>query len=497
MRKISRTEDLVPKSLAAAMRTWRLAAKKWVPHEYQERAIKFMLENGYAGLLLSPGMGKTSTTLAVAKVLMAKGLVKRVLVVAPLRPCYDTWPAEVCAWEEFKDFGVALLHGPGKDKVLRALEPGHQIVLINPEGMQWLCSSKKNMDALGPDVMLVVDESSLWKSSTTVRFRAVRKWLRTFRRRYILTGSPRPRNYLDLHGQVLLMDLGMALGEYLTHYRNNFFYPTGYQMREWAPLPGSAERIDALVAPMVMRLDARDYLKLPKEMEQTHRVVLPPKARKEYDQVEGSLLSTLFTQPLVNSASSRAKCCQMANGAVYLDADPEETWKKNRPVKTVHSAKVDALAELVAELQGEPLLVGIGYRHDVEAIRKALGKDIPCINGETTRGQAADYIDRWNKGLLPVMLGHPASMGHGLNLQKFNSRHVAYFDLPDNYDTYSQFYQRVNRQGNKSEFVMKHHFVADDTVDVAKMRNLREKATGQNAFLTAMKRYTEERRRRG
>jgi hypothetical protein len=336
----------------------------------------------------------------------------------------------------------------------------------------------------------------LWKSSVTVRFRALRKHLRGFSRRHILTGSPRPRNYLDLHGQVFLMDLGATLGEYLTHYRNNFFFPTGFQMREWEILPGSAEKIDALVAPMVMRLDARDYLKLPKELERTHLVELPPPARKEYDAIEGSLMSTLFTAPLTSSASARSKCCQIANGSVYLDADPEERVRStNRPFKELHTAKVEALVDLVNELQGDPILVGIGYHHDVAAIRKALGSGVPCINGDTTRGQAADYIDRWNRGLIPVLLGHPASMGHGLNLQKFNAQNVAFFDIPDNYDTYDQFFQRVCRQGNKASFVMKHHFVARDTVDVAKMRNLRAKCTGQKAFLDAMKKYSEERKR--
>lgn len=486
--------DLVPKALAAKMAEWRKAAKPWKPHEYQGRAMKFMLENSSAGILLSPGMGKTSTTLAVTSILLKKKLVKRVLVTAPLRACYDVWPAEVCDWKDFKDMRVALLHGSDKDKTLRALTPQHQICIINPEGFAWLTKSKANMKLLDAD-MLVVDESSLWKSSTTVRFRALRKYLRNFKRRYILTGSPRPRNYLDLHGQIYLLDSGSALGEYISHYRNNFFFPTGYQMREWEILPGAAEKIDKIVAPMVMRLDAKDYLKLPKELERTHRIELPPKARTEYDKIENSLMSTLFTQPLVSSASARSKCAQIANGAVYTDATPDERWgTKTRPVQVVHTAKVEALVDLVNELQGEPLLVGIGFKHDVDAIRKALGKDIPCINGETTRGQAADYIERWNKGLLPVMLGHPASMGHGLNLQKFNAQNVAYFDIPDNYDTYDQFYQRICRQGNKAVFVMKHHFVTMNTVDVAKMRNLRAKGNGQKAFLDAMKKYSEERR---
>ena len=208
-------------------------------------------------------------------------------------------------------------------------------------------------------------------------------------------------------------------------------------------------------------------------------------------------MSTLFAAPLVSSASARSKCCQIANGAVYLDNDPDERGGRARvrPSKVIHTATVDALVELVNELQGEPILVGIGYKHDVEAIRKALGKDTPCINGDTTRGQSADYIERWNAGKLPVLLGHPASMAHALNLQKFNARHVGYFDIPDSYDLYSQFFLRVCRQGNRASFVIKHHFVVAATVDVPKMRALRAKETGQNAFLAAMKKYSEERRK--
>jgi len=147
--------------------------------------------------------------------------------------------------------------------------------------------------------------------------------------------------------------------------------------------------------------------------------------------------------------------------------------------------------ELYNELQGAPLLTSIDFHHDVEAIRNALGKDIPCINGATTRAQAADYIERWNKGLLSMLLIQPAAAGHGINLQKSDCSHVAFFSLPDNYDTYFQTYCRVFRQGNKSAFVIKHHFVTQNTVDVAKMRNLRNKGTGQKAFLDAMKEYAE------
>lgn len=488
--------DLVPSSLALKMAEWRKNSVPWIPHNYQERSMKFKLENPQSGLLLPPGMGKTSISLATFKIRLKKKLVKRALVIAPLRACYDVWPAEICDWTDFKDLGIALLHGAHKEKNLRSLTTEHQICIINPEGVPWLMSSKANMKLLDADE-LVVDESSLWKSSTTVRFKALRKHLHNFIYRGILTGSPRPRNYLDLHGQMYILDRGTALGEYLTHYRNQFFFPTGFQMREWEILPGADKQIDALVAPLVMRLDAKDYLKLPKELERTHRVELPAKARLEYDKIENSLLSTLFSAPLINSASARSKCCQIANGAVYLDSDPDERWSNhNRPFKEIHTAKVEAVVDLVNELQGEPLLLGIGYHHDVTALRKALGKNTPVINSKTTKKQAGEYIEHWNKGLLPVLMGHPASMAHALNLQKFSSQHVGYFDIPDNYDWYYQFFLRVCRQGNKAAFVMKHHFVVTATVDVPKMRNLRSKATGQNAFLEAMKKYSEERRKK-
>ena len=484
--------DLVPKSLVESMARWRKEAKSWIPHAYQERAIKCLLENNYFGLLLSPGMGKTATTLAALTILLKKKMVHRALIVAPLRACSDVWPEEVATWKEFQHLGVAVLHGSGKDKILRSLRPEHQVCIINPEGFQWLTSSKVRLKLLSAD-MLVIDESGLWRNSRAVRFRCLRPLLSKFSRRYILTGSPRPRNYLDLHAQIMILDGGAALGQYITHYRNNFFFPTGWQGHDWEILPGAAEKINALVAPLVLRLEAKDYLRLPNEIEQTHRVELPAAARKEYDSIEGMLMSTLFTTPLTNSAAARSKCAQIANGSVYLDAEPvDDRWPtKVRPVKVVHTAKVDALVELYNELQGEPILVAIGFRHDVDAIRKAMGKDIPCINGETTRMQAADYIARWNKGLIPMLLGHPASMAHGINMQKFSAQHVAYFSLPDDYDLYLQFFLRVCRQGNKSAFVIKHHFVTQNTIDIAKMRNLKKKGAGQKAFLDAMKEYAE------
>ena len=485
--------DLVPITLAAKMAEWRKEAKLWPPHPYQEAALKALLANGQFGLFLEPGLGKSAISLAAVQILLKKKLIKRVLIIAPLRVCYDTWPSEISSWEDFNSLGVALLHGPNKEKVLRALEPEHQVCLINPEGILWLMSQASRVKALAAD-MLIIDESSLFKSSVSSRYRRLRPYLASFKRRVILTGSPRPKSYLDLFAQVYILDRGVTLGQYISHYKSRWFYPTGFQMREWSILPGAAEEINKAIAPFVLRLDAKDYIKLPKEIEQTHRVELPPAARKEYDNIEETLMSTLFAAPFVNSAAARSKCAQLANGAIYLDAGPQDArWPtKQRPVKFIHTAKVDALVELYGELQGSPLLTSIEFRHDVDAIRKALGKDIPCINGDTTRSQAADYIERWNKGLIPLLLIQPQSAGHGINLQKSECSHVAFFSLPDNFDTYFQTFCRVYRQGNKASFVIRHLFVTQNTVDVAKLANLRRKGSGQAAFLNAMRDYAEQ-----
>jgi hypothetical protein len=485
--------DIAPTALIREMNSWRSCAKPWAPHPYQERGIKLMITESWCGLLADPGTGKTSTALAASKILLKKKFVSRVLIVTPLKPLYEVWPKEMCKWKDFHDLGLAVLHGSGKEKALRNLKAEHNIVLINPEGFQWLCASKERVKLLGAD-MLVIDESSKWKNTQSVRFKALRPILGMFKRRYILTGSPRPKNYLDLFGQIYILDRGDALGQYISHYRSRFFFPSGYMGYDWQLIPGKEEEINALVAPMVLRIDAADWLKLPGTPERDHLVTMPAKTKAIYDQVEDQLLSTLFTQPLTSSAAARAKCAQMANGAVYVD-NPEENAQRERPFKEVHTAKVEDLADLYEELQGEPLLISIGYHHDVVAIRSAVDKSIPCINGRATRSYTSNAIDKWNKGKLSALMVHPASAGHGLNLQECGCRHVAFFDIPDDYDLYDQTFRRVWRQGNNAAYVMRHRFITRGTVDEAKIRNLERKGNGQRAFLDAMKWYAEHRRK--
>ncbi len=495
-------KDLVPPLLARQMEEWRKTAKPWKPWPYQGRSLKFVLENPLSGLLLDPGMGKTSVTLAMLKVLLKKKLVRRCLVVVQKTPLYDVWPAEVREWTDFHGIGVAMLHGDRKEHALRNLTPAHQLCLCTPEGLSWLLGSKANIRALGAD-MLVIDESSKFKNSQSKRFKKLRPLLSQFGRRHILTGSPRPKCYEDLFSQIYLLDRGKRLGQYVTHFRNLYFYPTGYMGLEWLPLPDSPAKIDAAVADIVLRLDGEDYLKLPTIAPPTmHRVTLPPRVLKEYDEMERRMVSAEFSpdravRQAVTAASVRSKLCQIANGAVYVKelsgvsefvGDVELQLSKTI-VKTVHSAKTDAVVELVEELQGEPLLLGIGFKHDVAALRAALGYEVPVIHGGTTNRARTEYLAKWNRGELPVLMGHPASMGHGLNMQRCDCRHVGFFDIPDDFDLYDQFFKRVRRQGNKARYVMPHLFVARGTVDEAKLENLRRKGNGQRDFMNAMKEY--------
>jgi SNF2 family DNA or RNA helicase len=494
----TRPPDLVPRSLASQMERWAEAAVSWRPWAYQETALRLMLENPVFGLLLDPGLGKSAVTLAALKVLFKKRLARRALIVAPLRVAYATWPEELRAWRDFQDLGMAMLHGGDKEQVLRSLEPGHRVVVTNYETLPWLCGNPQLLKTLAADT-LVFDELSRMKESHTVRFRALRPHLVKFTRRYGLTGSPVPNSYMDLFGEMYVLDRGAALGQYVTHYRNRYFFPTGFQMREWQLVPGMEKEINKAIAPITLRLDASDHLKLPKVMPDDVRwVELPPAARKEYDAIEETMMSTLFTAPLVSSAAARSKCAQIANGAVYTDpplasSDAPEDWRRQRRWKSVHDAKVQALAELVQELQGQQMLVAIDFRHDVDSIRKELGAKVPCINGSTTRGEAAQFIEEWNAGVLQVLMVHPASAGHGLNLQKSHARHVCFFGIPDNFDYADQLWRRVWRQGNQAAFVLKHFIAARATVDAAKLRNLKVKGKTQQQFLDAMRAYAEER----
>jgi SNF2 family DNA or RNA helicase len=356
-------------------------------------------------------------------------------------------------------------------------------------------------ERLGVD-MLVVDESSKFKHSQTKRFKLLKNVLQRFKRRIILTGSPNPNGYLDLFGQIYILDMGRSLGRYVTHYRMNFFRPTGYGGYTWVLKENGEQEIQEAIRPLIMRIDTSDYVDLPAIVDNVIRVDLPEKARKVYEELEEDMLAVLEGGKTVTAVSAGAasnKCSQVANGGIYYSPTheaPEEGAENRRETVVVHDAKTEALVDLVDELQGAPLLVAYEFQHDLERITKALGKNTPFIGGGVSPKRTAEIVAAWNAGRIPILLAHPAAMGHGLNLQKSNCRHVCWYGITWDYELYDQFIRRVRRPGNKSADVFNHHIVARSTVDEAKMRALRSKGKTQKALLDALKVYARSRRRK-
>lgn len=492
-----------------------MGAVSFNPHKYQERAIKFMIGQGAAGLFLDPGLGKTAITLSVLSILFKKGMINRVLIVAPLNVCYNTWPDEIEKWKQFNHLTYSILHGNKKDS---EYEYDTHIHLINPEGLDWLYNTKRDRDY---DV-LVVDESSKFKNPQTKRFKNImRHFAAEFQRRYILTGSPAPNGLINLFGQIFILDLGAALGRYITHYRNQFFYPSGFGGYTWELQPGAEERIYDAIDPLVMRLSAEDYLELPPLISDLDNggptyVDLPSNAQKIYNEMETLMIAEIEAGEIVaaNGAVASQKCRQIANGGIYLDNPPEidqfldwleehdchalkigrKTYKKGLQlsVEDIHDVKARAVAELVDELEGQPCLVAYEFKHDLARLKKALGADVPHIGGGVSQAVQKRIISDWNAGKIPVLLGQPASMAHGLNMQGAG-RAVIFHSLIWDFEAYDQFIKRIWRQGQK-ERVFLYHIAARGTVDEIILQRLKEKDFTQRKLFNALKQRARARR---
>lgn len=477
------------------------SSKPWAPHAYQKKAVKFLLEHAASALFLDPGLGKTSITLAAIKVLKQKKLLDKVLLIAPLRVCYSVWPKEVGKWTDFDGLRVAVLHGPKKDE---ALQSDADIYVINPEGLDWLLQAKKTKTAQGKTKVdvdlrrfknlgfdtLVVDELSKFKHTNTNRFKGLKLVLNTFGRRWGLTGSPASNGLLDLFGQCYILDQGRTLGQYISHYRMKYFVPS-HDGFSWNIREGAEDEIYKRISPLALRMAADDYLDMPTLIENNIRVDLPADVMTMYSQLEEDLIAKLDANVVVaaTAAAASMKCRQVANGGIYLDPDVQaliKLPKSKREWVNLHTEKIDALADLIDELQGSPLLVAYDFEHDLDRLREKLGQDVPYIGGGVSAKRSAELEEAWNQGHLPVLLGHPQAMGHGLNLQEMGN-HVCWHSMTWDYELYDQFIRRVLRQGNKSKKVFVHHIMARGTIDEVMLAALKSKRRGQNALFDALK----------
>jgi len=443
-----------------------------------------MLSQACAGLLMDPGLGKTLCVYLVLQILKAKKYAKRTLVICPLRPAYRVWPHQKDKFAETKDLTVELLHGKDKEK---ALNREADIYVVNPEGLAWLFGAKMVSGKMVVDParlawirvrfdVLVVDESTKFKDTQTNRFKLLKYVLSSFRRRYILTGTVAPQGLLDLFGQVYILDEGAALGRFISHYRTAFFYPAGLGGYTWTPQADAANRIAAKIAPLVYRVSAKGNLDLPDLVFDDIVVDLPPEARSLYDKMESSMMGEIASGTVVaaNAAVASSKCRQVANGSIF---------DEHGVAHAVHTAKLDALRDLLEQLQGEPCLITYEFKFDAATIAEQL--DIPSIStGNPKRDDA--YMVKFSRGELPAVLGQPQSIALGVDGLQDNCFHIAMFGVTWRLQDYLQVIDRVRRQGNKSKRVIVHRILAKDTVDERVLSVLDRKGATQESFMTLL-----------
>ena len=457
----------------------------WNPHHYQDVAVDFLLDRAAAALFLDPGMGKTSVVLEAFLTLLNEGMAKKMLVIAPKRVCELVWRQEAKKWTQFRGLKFVFLHGTKKKQLLKQEA---DIYLINPEGVAWL--TKQFWGKRMPYDTITIDELTKFKNGRSVRFEALRPPkkrpnmpLQFVERIWGLTGTPIPNGYLDLFGQMKLLDGGACLGQWYTHYRNKYFEKdyTGfsYDIRR-----GAARQIEALIRPYVLRMSEKDYLELPPLVPVPHNVELPPAARKIYQKMKKDMIAELPDGKVeaANAAAVYSKLKQMANGAVYAGDGVFEP----RVTIHLHDAKIEALQELVEELQGQPLMVAYEFRHDLARLLKAFGPKTPYIGSGVSGAQVNRIEKNWNQNKIPVLLVHPQSAGHGLNFQLGNACHLAHFSITWDYELYYQLIKRIFRQGNKALRVFNHLFIVKNTIDEKSLDAIRDKGLTQHSFFDAL-----------
>jgi SNF2 family DNA or RNA helicase len=449
----------------------------WTPHDYQLRSVEHMVSRPGAAMFADPGLGKTSTTLAAYSVLKDAGKTRGMLVVAPLRPCYKVWPAEIAKWADFHGLSWTILHGPQKDARLTAVNKV-DIYIVNYDGLKWLSNALAKMKQWPFDV-LCLDESTKIKHTATTRFKVLKAMRDRFSRVWALTGTPAPNGLEDLFGQIYMLDGGQRLGRFITHFRREYFNesPTRYGYSLWEPRRDAQERIQGKLTDIAMTLRADDYLKMPRLIENKIEVELPAHAREIYNDLEDEFYATLNKGEVtaVNAAAKSMKLRQIVGGGVYGTHGAEG----------VHCAKIDALVDLIEEQEGQPLLVAVGFHHEVERIRAEIGQHVPYLGGGVTVAKSNQIVDDWNAGKIPVLLVHPTSVAHGLNLQAGGNA-ICFFTLTWNLEEHVQVIARVHRQGQTKPCIV-HYILAADTIDQRVQEVLTGKASTQNSLMNALK----------
>ena len=447
----------------------------YTAHEYQQYASTFIETHPVAAVLLQMGLGKTIITLtAVHNLLFDSFLVRKVLVIAPLRVARDTWPTEISKWDHLELLRVSVAVGNTTDRI-SALKRKADLYIINRENVQWLIEET----TLPFDFdMVVVDELSSFKNHRSKRFRALMKRRPGIRRIVGLTGTPASNGLIDLWAQFKLLDKGVRLGRFIGSYRDAYFSPdkrNGQIVFSYKVAPGAEERIYQAIEDITISMKAQDHIRMPELVSTEYSVALSDDERMIYEKLRKDLvLGTPGEQVTAsNAASLSGKLLQLANGAVYTD---EGT------TIALHDRKLDALEDLIEAANGQSVLVAYWFKHDLQRITGRLEK----LGVPFSTLDSSESIQVWNEGKLPVGLIHPASAGHGLNLQS-GGNCLIWFGLTWSLELYQQTVARLWRQGQKSETVVVQHIITEKTIDERIMKVLLGKAVTQEALIEAVK----------
>lgn len=440
------------------------------PHNYQSYAIEYIETHPVAAVLLDMGLGKTVISLtAIADLLFDSFEAHRILVVAPLRVARDTWPAEISKWQHLKHLTYAVAVGTVKERKA-ALSAGADITIINRENLGWL------IDSSGYEFdydMVIIDELSSFKNHKSKRFQSLMKVRPKVKRIIGLTGTPSSNGLMDLWAEFKLLDFGERLGRFITHYRNNYFIPdkrNGEIIYSYKPMPYAEDAIYRKISDITISMKSTDHLQMPELITSQYEVQLSEKEEQRYEELKADFILELPEGEITaaNAASLTGKLSQLANGAIYDDEGN---------IVEFHDRKLDALEDIIESANGKPLLVAYWFKHDLQRIKKRF--DVREIK------TSKDIID-WNNGDIPVAVIHPASAGHGLNLQAGGST-LIWFGLTWSLELYQQTNARLWRQGQASGTVVIEHIITKGTIDERILKALSLKEVSQNALIDAVK----------
>lgn len=440
------------------------------PHNYQTYATDFILEHHEAAVFLDMGLGKSVITLtALLDLCLDRFEISKVLVIAPLRVARDTWSTEIHKWDHLKHFTYSVVIGSVEERKA-ALQKKAHIYLINRENVSWLVEESGFTFDFD---MVVIDELSSFKSYQAKRFRSLLKVRPTVKRIVGLTGTPSSNGLMDLWAEFRVLDLGKRLGRFITHYRNAYFQPdkrNGMVIYSYKPLPGAEEAIYRKISDMTISMKAVDHLDMPECVFNEVKVSLTDAEKSKYDTLRDELILSIGENEIdaSNVASLSNKLSQMANGAVYGEG---------KYVHSIHDHKLDALEDLIEASNGKPVLVAYWFKHDLDRIKARF---------KVREIKTSNDITDWNNGKIPIAVIHPASAGHGLNLQAGGFT-LIWFGLTWSLELYQQTNARLWRQGQKSATVVIHHIVTEGTIDELILKALNKKEKSQNSLIDAVR----------